>query len=665
MNIEDMEGLDEETRKKIEELQKVTLEKDGVELFVAAQVTFGKLLFDNGFNSRAIKAYSNIQRSYDSNLYAATQYTIGEILESEGETKKALKYLKNIEHSDDPKIYAAAQYYIGFILSESSDIKGAVSIWSAIKRSDSIKAYIESQFDIGFYLKESGDIEGAISAWRNIDRLDDPELYSQAQFNIGSNLLKINKIEEALTVWRNIDKFGNPEAYAKAQLRIGSTLTERGDYQGGLLAWCNVDRKDNLEAYAKAQFKVASFLIDFEYIQAAIVELQLIKLIDDAEAYAKAQFNIGFLLEKNNDVEGALKAFRNIKRDNDIEAYGKAQYAIGGILISYSPLKDYSAAKTSFELAREMFPYEAQCYIKICEILNFLETESFGLSSLRLLNTVLSIVGILTLDFNKYDNEEKPFERKLAHYTSTYTSNLLIGDNKTKRSPSFFRLNTINNVNDPSEGQLLVRKLKGIKSNEFYPLDFNERFHAFISCFTFNHDSLNQFRLYGKENDKEASGMSLVFRKDFFKSKNFIGGISHLSIGGDRSENISDSNKNNVNLHSVKIEDGERSKEVLKRSVMRCVYLDPTSEYFHLAQRNRLTFYREFGDKVIIINGNKRSQAEYEWELYEKYIGNITSKFKKAYDTFKFIYKEVEQETNNIRVNFDVSKAKELSEFTD
>lgn len=665
MNIDDMKGLDEETRKKIEELQKVTLEKDGVELFVAAQVTFGKLLFDNGFNSRAIKAYSNIQRSYDSNLYAATQYTIGEILENEGETKKALKYLKNIEHSDDPKIYAAAQYYIGFILSESNDIKGAVSIWSAIKRSDSIKAYIESQFDIGFYLKESGDIEGAISAWRNIDRLDDPELYSQAQFNIGSNLLEINKIEEALTVWRNIDKFGNPEAYAKAQLRIGSTLTERGDYQGGLLAWCNIEREDNLEAYAKAQFKVASFLIDFEYIQAAIVELQLIKLIDDAEAYAKAQFNIGFLLDKNNDVEGALKAFRNIKRDNDIEAYGKAQYAIGGILISYSPLTDYSVAKTSFELAREMFPYEAQCYIKICEILNFLETESFGLSSLKLLNTVLSIVGILTLDFNKYDNEEKPFERKLAHYTSTYTSNLLIGDNKTKKSPSFFRLNTINNVNDPSEGQLLVRKLKEIKSNEFYPLDFNEKSHAFISCFTFNHDSLNQFRLYGKENDKEASGMSLVFRKDFFQSKNFIGGISHLSIGGDKSENISNPNKNNVNLHSVKLEDGERSKEVLKQSVMRCVYLDPTSEYFHLAQRNRLTFYREFGDKVIVINGNKRPQAEYEWELYEKYISNITSKFKKAYDTLKVIYKEVEKEIDNVEASLGASKAKEMNEFAE
>ncbi|KRG35985.1 DUF2971 domain-containing protein [Psychrobacter sp. P11G3] len=665
MSTNDLEGLDEATLKEIEELRSITPEKHGNALFAQAQFNLGAIFIRGENIEEALNTFSNIQRSHSSALYAAAQYTIGEILENEGQTNSALKVWKNIKHSDDPKVYAATQYYIGFVSYERSDTKEALSVWSAIKRSDNIQAYIEAQFDIGFYLEEIGDIEGAISAWNNIERLDDPKLYGQAQFNIGSNLLEINEIKEALLVWHSIDKLDNSEAYAKAQLRIGSTLAEKGNYSDGLLAWCNVERSDDSEAYAKAQFRIASFLIGFKYNKAAIVELQLIKLTDDAEAYAKAQFNIGFLLNNNDDIEGALRAFRNIKSDNDIEAFGNAQYAIGGILISYSPLTDYSAAKTSFELARKMFPYEAQCYIRICEILNSLETESFGLSALKLLNTVLNIIKILTLDFNKYDNEEKPFERKLAHYTSTYTSNLLIGDNKKKRSPSLFRLNTINNVNDPSEGQLLVRKLKEIKSNEFYPLDFNERSHAFISCFTFNNDSLNQFRLYGKEKDKEASGMSLVFRKDFFQSENFIGGISHLSIGRDTSENISDPNKNNTNLNSTKLEDGEKSKEVLKRPVMRCVYLDPTSEYFHLAQRNRLTFFREFGDKVIVVNGTKRLQAEYEWKLYEKYIDNITSKFEKGYETLKVIYKEVEQEIDSIRVNLDASKAEELIGFTE
>ena len=522
MNIDELEGLDEETRKKIEELQKVTRERYGDTYFAKAQYSIGMALMDKGFLDEAISE------------------------------------LMKVNKNDSAEGYVLSQEYIGDILKKQNKVDQAIDTWKSIKKDHDSKVYLRANYKIGEALIERDNVEEAILYWEAIDENDHPNLYPTIQLLIGRFLIRKNKIKEAIHALSKITEKQNPEKYAEAQITIGKQL---------------------------------------------------------------------IITDKSNE---------NIAK-----------------------------ARISFSNAEKYFPYETYCYKKICNVMEIIETKSFGLNTFKLLNLVLDIVSILTLDFSKYADEEKPFERKLAHYTSTYTSNLLIGDNKTKRSPSFFRLNTINNVNDPSEGQLLVRKLKEVKSNEFYPLDFNERFHAFISCFTFNHDSLNQFRLYGKENDKEASGMSLVFRKDFFKSKNFIGGISHLSIGEDRSENISDSNKNNVNLHSVKIEDEERSKEVLKRSVMRCVYLDPTSEYFHLAQRNRLTFYREFGDKVIMINGNKRPQAEYEWELYEKYIGNITSKFKKAYDTLKVIYKEVEQETNNIRVNFDVSKAKELSEFTE
>ncbi|GAF55935.1 hypothetical protein JCM18901_1620 [Psychrobacter sp. JCM 18901] len=98
---------------------------------------------------------------------------------------------------------------------------------------------------------------------------------------------------------------------------------------------------------------------------------------------------------------------------------------------------------------------------------------------------------------------------------------------------------------------------------------------------------------------------------------------------------------------------------------MRCVYLDPTSEYFHLAQRNRLTFFRELGEKRIIKNGIEQSQAEYEWELYQKYIGEITDNFKEAYDKLKVIYKEVEKEIDNVEASLGASKAKEMNEFAE
>ena len=58
-------------------------------------------------------------------------------------------------------------------------------------------------------------------------------------------------------------------------------------------------------------------------------------------------------------------------------------------------------------------------------------------------------------------------------------------------------------MNDPTEGYLL---------NELMCLDKNIQIQdlAFITCFTLHHDSLNQFRLYGKNSQQEATGLSLV-----------------------------------------------------------------------------------------------------------------------------------------------------------
>ncbi|GAA0800159.1 tetratricopeptide repeat protein [Psychrobacter piscatorii] len=668
MNIDDMESLDEETRKEIEELRRITPEKHGNAFFAQAQFNLGATFIKNGNIEEALEAFSNIQHLHSPKLYAAAQYHIGEIIESNGDIESALSIWRNINHSDNPEIYAAAQSYIGFVLFEKNDIEEALLVWGNITHADAPEQYVQAQFNIGICLSEKLNKEEALLAWSNITRLDDPELYAQAQYNIGSNLLERKHVEGALLSWHNIEKKDNSEAYAKAQLRIGNTLTEQGDYQGGLLAWCNVERLDDLEAYAKAQFKIASFLISFEYKQAAIKELQLIELMDDAEAYAKAQFNIGILLGKNSDIKGAVKAFRNIKYEYDSSAYGNAQYRIARILISNNDLTDYTSAKTCFELAREVFSYEARSYIRILELLEVPETKSFGLSLLDLLNIVLDIVDILTLNFSKYADEEKPFERKLAHYTSTYTSNLLLGNDKNNTRPSSFRLNTINNVNDPSEGQLLIRKLKDVKDNSFVPLAFDKKFHAFISCFTFNHDSLNQFRLYGKQDNKEASGMSLVFKKDFFQSKNLIGGISYLSIDNTLkiTEAISNINvKESHDIQGQKIKNENDDQELVRRSVMRCVYLDPTSDYFHLAQRNRLTFFREFGDNIVIKNGTKQSQAEYEWGVYQEYIKIITEKFEVAYQILKTTYKEVETEINNVRFTLGSLKQKELAILVD
>jgi len=250
--------------------------------------------------------------------------------------------------------------------------------------------------------------------------------------------------------------------------------------------------------------------------------------------------------------------------------------------------------------------------------------EAVSIKILKLLDKTLEIVNILKLDFEPEFSEDESPERKLAHYTNTSITNLLLESNEDRSLPSSFRLNTINNVNDPSEGHLLVNYLKGIKENSFYAPDFDKSLHAFISCFTFNHDSLNQFRLYGKEANKEAnkeaSGVSLVFKKEFFQLDNSLGGLSFLSFDNSLQ-------KSNKSVFSSLINDQPNTRKnigsnakIVKQPVMRCVYIDPTSNYIQLAQRNRITFFREFGNETVVIQGEEISKAKYEWEEYKKYL---------------------------------------------
>ena len=136
------------------------------------------------------------------------------------------------------------------------------------------------------------------------------------------------------------------------------------------------------------------------------------------------------------------------------------------------------------------------------------------------------------------------------------------------KNGSYLRLNTVKNVNDPKEGKILKEYLDISSTLE------SKHSLILISCFTFNHDSLNQFRLYGKENNLEASGVSIVFNNGFFNNQNnrinFIGNIEDKSI--------------------------EDKKFIEKLPLYRCIYIysDSKDKYINIAHRGNITFYREW-----------------------------------------------------------------------
>ena len=555
-----------------------------------------------------IEELQKVTREEDKRAFADAQHRIGLFFFDEGNYIDAIATWMNIKKSDDSVIYARAQFNTGFCLNELEKTNEALNVWNNVKREDNASSYARARLNTGVVLAKNNNLAKAVSAWIKIKRSDNIEVYLQAQLNLGRALKKLDKIDEAVNTWNSITHSDNSEIYAEAQLNIGMTLYTNNDIKGALLAWNNIKREDN------------------------------------ADTYTNAQFNIGLASDR---IENALLAWRNIKHTDDFRTYSKAQFYIGKNLIIINSsdfrrkeeknkikIKDIKEAIISFKESEILYPYESYCYIQICELLLSKKSYLFGKKLQKFFEEIIIITKNLTLDFSNNGSVDTLPERKLAHYTSTETTNLLINSESKNKIPSSFRLNTINNVNDPSEGKLLESYLTFGREKNLYLPDFDEKFHTFISCFTFNHDSLNQFRLYGKKDNLEASGISLVFRRDFFQPKNFFDGVSFLSAL-ERESNIDNSYRRLQSIEIEAINENINPKDkVEKKPVMRCIYIEPISGYIQIAQRNRLTFYREF--KV-------EEEAEKRWKQYKFEIDNKTKEISSSLNILKDVCKDIKK----------------------
>ena len=218
------------------------------------------------------------------------------------------------------------------------------------------------------------------------------------------------------------------------------------------------------------------------------------------------------------------------------------------------------------------------------------------------------------------------YEHKFAHYSRCETAFKLIGNSQTG-SPSAFRLGSVGNVNDPKEGVVLGQYLgKCCKLASDIFVD-NEPYATFVGCFTFNHDSLNQFRLYGKENNQEASGVSLVFLSDFFGQDNRSMHINNPMCVNDQDHKFKDEDDaTNGTLKVLKSAMNERGDKAntdkpIKYNLYRCIYIDPETGYLSLARRDKATFYQECANSMNSEDLDSiREMAEVRWENYSKII---------------------------------------------
>lgn len=481
------------------------------------------------------------------------------------------------------EIYAQAQTIIGGLLLKNKYNKKAVDYWNSIKLADSAELYAKAKFNIGLEYKKKNLYQRAIGSFEEIDKKYSKLYFAAASYQKGIILNYIyNNFQDALKLWGSIKIEDAKEGFAAAQYHIAKVYeTKKDDYMMALKYLNKINKDDSLSFYNLAVLNIANI-----------------------KAY------------KFKEYKEAITVLSSLSEITEDDIRIKADYLLGKL---YFELEEYEEAEKYFQLSKKGIPYESLCFISICRLLMNEDTLNFGVKLTELFCYTRDIITLLKIEFDTKVNNLKSLERKLAHYTSMDTCNKLINDSLEETSPSSFRLNTISNVNDPSEGQVLRRYLNNYDQESPYNLKLDDNLHAFIGCFTFNHDSLNQFRLYGKTDNKEASGLSLVFSKKFFQTE------EDLSYEEILSSQINNKEEN----FSTKDIDSETSRF----KAIRCIYIDPKSGFVQIAHRSRITFYREF----------EEDSPEQKWVDYKKIIDDKNDKISKLLESLRKCYKNTKR----------------------
>ena len=495
---------------------------------------------------------------------------------------------------------------------------------------------------------EEKDINQQIEELNKITREDGKEIYAQAQVKLGDIYRKIkHDYDQAEAFYLNIYKEDNPEAYVLAQYSLGNLYREtKHDYDQAEAFYLNINKEDDPEIYAQAQLSLGYIYqeIKHDHDQAEAFYLNIYKE-DNPEAYALAQFFLGWIYQKvKHDYDQAEAFYSKITKENNPEIYAQAQDILGEIYTE--KIKKDTEAELCFSHASKIerysnrYPYQYICAQLVLGLKqnnfyqDFNKKEFNELKDLiynkveNLCNLTDNIKNILFVS-NALDNKygEKQPERRVAHYTKpAVLFNLLKGEN-----PSKFRLNIVDFMNDPSENQVLTSWLN--ISN--HP---DNEIKSFLASFSFNHNCLNQFRLYGNEDNITGSGVSIAFNKNFF--------------GLDTERSI---NNEIISLHSIKSIKSFENKQVKLETeqieiksvntlyplpLYRCLYFDPKTGYMALAKRNKQSFYLE----------NKKEKTAEDIDIeWDDYIDTLDEPIKISYirNHLEKIKGLIEELTNN------------------
>lgn len=227
------------------------------------------------------------------------------------------------------------------------------------------------------------------------------------------------------------------------------------------------------------------------------------------------------LAKKDININFIINAFINIMKISDIkEIFTKLIQTNYNELFVNAPTfellknkiesKDISNKDDIFNNIKEILFYQ---YL-LLKSLSFNINDNIEISHYTSLNTLLLLLN----DKKEYKNKEKDKNKK--------------EDKENKEDEGKIRIVNISNANDPKEGKIL-ESIFNKNGLDIKISDNEENLITLQTSFSRNKDSLTMFRLYGKNENKEATGVCLVIDKKYFNDKYFSPPIQISSILSD------------------------------------------------------------------------------------------------------------------------------------
>jgi len=377
------------------------------------------------------------------------------------------------------------------------------------------------------------------------------DIVSDALANWGDALYHLAKTKKDNVLFREaINKYKE----AVKQEELASLVVSWGD---ALYDLAKIEQDKNLFEEALDKYDKITQLIDdypYAFIKQGIVLTNLAEIKQDKDLYEKA----------TKSFIDARKSILNIfvhldEKDEELIIKTKVLYPL---LNSDTDTEDgFFFNETIKNISQELDKYK-EIYIR----------SIFIISRLRI---------------------NREYEKSVAHYTKKAIAKKLLFE-KTK-----FRLNAIGNSNDPTEGRILLDYL--FKNKPLEEEKSDTEYRAFAGCFTFQYDSLNQFRLYGKDQNQEGTGLSLIFHENFFSKESKMA-----------------TEKREIKPEESSIEhildDEDENK---KYTLLRCIYIDPKEQQVETVGQKETT----------------KKKTNKECKKYQKYIN----------DTFDIVNERMEK----------------------